>query len=147
MVCLPSGGRVADPHIIPCRKPSFRIAPSQAGDGDRFLERRVYEQTSMTVRASALRFAHPLPYGAIVHDGGIQFVVFSRRATAMRLLLYKSVEDPDPVDIIDFDPDRNRWGDIWSVFIPEVGPGQLYHFQAAGPFDPTGGCVSTARPG
>ena len=93
----------------------------------------------MSDRPSALRFAHPLPYGAIVHDGGVQFVVFSRRATAMRVLLYDTADDPEPAEIIDFDPDLNRWGDIWSVFVPGVGPGQLYHFQADGPFEPDKG--------
>jgi glycogen operon protein len=88
---------------------------------------------------TVLRFAHPLPYGAIVHDGGVQFVVFSRRATAMRVLLYNKVADREPNQIIDFDPDLNRWGDIWSIFIPGVGPGQLYHFQADGPHEPEKG--------
>ena len=40
-----------------------------------------------------LQFTHVLPYGALVHDGGVQFVVFSRSATAMRLLLYDNVDD------------------------------------------------------
>lgn len=93
----------------------------------------------MSDRPSVLRFAHPLPYGAIVHDGGVQFVVFSRRATAMRVLLYDRVNDADPIEMIDFDPDLNRWGDIWSVFVPGVGSGQLYHFQADGPYDPEHG--------
>ena len=93
----------------------------------------------MTDRPSALRFVHPLPYGAIVHDGGVQFVVFSRRATAMRVLLYEAPDDPEPAEVVDFDPDLNRWGDIWSVFVPGVGPGQLYHFQADGPFEPEEG--------
>ena len=88
---------------------------------------------------TVLRFAHPLPYGAIVHDGGVQFVVFSRRATAMRVLLYDKVTDREPEQIIDFDPDLNRWGDIWSIFVPGVGPGQLYHFQADGPHEPEKG--------
>ena len=90
----------------------------------------------MSDRPSTLRFTHPLPYGAIVHDGGVQFIVFSRQATAMRLLLYRNASDPEPTDIVPFDPDLNRWGDIWSVFVPGVGPGQLYHFQADGPFEP-----------
>jgi isoamylase len=93
----------------------------------------------MSDRPSALRFAHPLPYGAIAHDGGVQFVVFSRRATAMRVLLYRSTGDPEPARTIDFDPELNRWGDIWSVFVPGVGPGQLYHFQADGPYEPDEG--------
>jgi len=62
--------------------------------------------------------------------------VFSRSATAMRLLLYYDVKDREPVEIIPFDRDTDRWGDIWSVFVPGVRPGQLYHFQADGPFDP-----------
>ncbi|MEN6450917.1 MAG: glycogen debranching protein GlgX [Thermoguttaceae bacterium] len=93
----------------------------------------------MSDRPSVLRFAHPLPYGAIVHDGGVQFVVFSRRATAMRVLLYENPSDPEPTDQVDFDPELNRWGDIWSVFVPGVGPGQLYHYQADGPHDPEKG--------
>ena len=102
----------------------------------------------MSQRQAALQFTHPLPYGAIVHDGGVQFVVFSRCATAMRVLLYDGVDDREPTDIIDFDPDLNRWGDIWSVFVPGVGPGQLYHFQADGPFEPQhGASLRSARPG
>jgi glycogen operon protein len=84
----------------------------------------------------ALQFTHPLPYGAIVHDGGVQFVVFSRSATAMRVLLYDDVDDREPTDIVHFDPDTDRWGDVWSVFIPGVQPDQLYHFQADGPYEP-----------
>jgi len=93
----------------------------------------------MFQRPASLRFAHPLPYGAIIHDGGVQFVVFSRSATKMRVLLYDSPDQPDPAEIIDFDPDLNRWGDIWSVFVPAVAPGQLYHFQADGPHEPERG--------
>ena len=93
----------------------------------------------MIQRPAELRFTHPLPYGAIVHDSGVQFVVFSRSAHAMRVLLYDKVNDPEPADIIDLDPDLNRWGDIWSIFIPGIGPGQLYHFQADGPHEPKRG--------
>ena len=88
---------------------------------------------------SGLQFNHMLPYGAVVHDNGVQFVVFSRNATAMSLLLYNDVNDREPAEVIKFDTDVNRWGDIWSMFIPEIEPGQLYHFQAGGPFDPSRG--------
>ena len=99
----------------------------------------------MLHRHPALKFTHPLPYGAIVHDGGVQFVVFSRSATAMRVLLYDDVDDREPAEIIDFDPDLNRWGDIWSVFVPGMGPGQLYHFQADGPYEPGHGASGSTR--
>lgn len=84
-------------------------------------------------------FTHPLPYGAIVHEDGVQFVVFSRSATAMRVLLYDRVEDRDPTEVIEFDPDLNRWGDVWSIFVPGLNPGQLYHLQADGPYQPDRG--------
>ncbi len=86
-----------------------------------------------------LQFIHSLPYGAILHDRGVQFVVFSRSATAVRILLYDRVEDTEPADIIPFDPATDRWGDIWSVFLPGLDSGQLYHLQADGPFDPERG--------
>ena len=40
-----------------------------------------------------LQFMHLLPYGAVLHDHGTQFVVFSRSATSMKLLLYDDAED------------------------------------------------------
>jgi isoamylase len=83
-----------------------------------------------------LQFTHFLPYGALVHDGGVQFVVFSRSATAMRLLLYEDSDDREPTEVIEFDRDTDRWGDVWSVFVPGLAHGQLYHFQAEGPWDP-----------
>lgn len=80
-----------------------------------------------------LQFTHMLPYGAVIGDSGVQFVVFSRSATEMRLLLYNDVDDTEPSEILNFDPNQNRWGDIWSIFVPGLQPGQLYHFQATGP--------------
>lgn len=93
----------------------------------------------MLVPHPKLQFSHPLPYGPILHDKGVQFVVFSRSATAMRVLLYDLVTDRDPVDIVELDPSSDRWGDIWSVFVPGIGAGQLYHIQADGPFEPRQG--------
>ena len=86
-----------------------------------------------------LQFTHALPYGAVIHDHGVQFVVFSRSATALRLLLYRTVDDTEPVDVLHLDPQTDRWGDIWSVFVPGIQAGQLYHFQADGPYDPENG--------
>jgi len=98
-----------------------------------------------------LQFSHPLPYGAILRDrgtfhdrgalrdGGVQFVVYSHSATTVRVLLYDAVSDTEPAEVIALDPRTDRWGDIWSILVPGVAPGQLYHFQADGPFDPSHG--------
>ena len=93
----------------------------------------------MPVKTSStptMHFSYPLPYGAVLQDGGVQFSVYSRHATAMRVLLYKRVSDREPFRLIEFNPETDRWGDIWSVFVPNLGHGALYHFQADGPFQP-----------
>ena len=86
-----------------------------------------------------LQFSQALPYGAVLHDKGVQFVVYSRSATAMRVLLYDQVADPFPAEVIALYPAKDRWGDIWSIFVPGLRPGLLYHFQADGPFEPEQG--------
>ena len=80
---------------------------------------------------SSLQFDAPLPYGAILQEStssqpdGVQFVVFSRHATAMRVLLSDTPTDPEPVEVVSFDPTHDRWGDVWSIFIPGLKHGQL----------------------
>ncbi|MBX3432569.1 MAG: glycogen debranching protein GlgX [Pirellulales bacterium] len=93
----------------------------------------------MPVPQRFMQFRYPLPYGAILQDGGVQFAVYSKSAKAMRVLLYRRATDPDPHRVIDFDPVNDRWGDIWSVFVPGLAAGQLYHFQADGPYNPERG--------
>jgi len=82
-----------------------------------------------------LHHAYTLPYGALPREGGVQFTVFSRNATAMRLLLYSHLSERDPSLVLNFDPKQHRWGDVWSMFVPGMKPGQLYHLQAEGPND------------
>ena len=86
-----------------------------------------------------LQFAYQPPFGATLHDTGVQFSVFSRSATAMRLLLYNKVNDREPAEIIEFDRDTDRWGDVWSLTVPGLDAGQLYHLQASGPWAPDQG--------
>lgn len=107
-----------------------------------FLSRRVFVVMPKAARKSSpswVEFSYPLPYGAVLRDGGVQFVVFSRSATAMRVLLYDHVNSPDPSRVIELSPNTDRWGDIWSVFVPGLKAGQLYHFQTEGPFEPSQG--------
>ena len=86
-----------------------------------------------------LQFAYQPPFGATLQDSGVQFSVFSRSATAMRLLLYNKVSDREPAEVIEFDRETDRWGDVWSLHVPGIAEGQLYHFQASGPWDPDRG--------
>lgn len=98
-----------------------------------------FDLRPMTLVHPPLQFSLGLPYGAVLQEGGVQFVVVSKSATAMRVLLYDRVDQRDPSDVIVCNPELDRWGDVWSVFVPGVGAGQLYHFQADGPWDPARG--------
>ena len=93
----------------------------------------------MSMRSPLLNYRCDLPYGAILREEGVQFSVVSRFATGMRLLLYSSVDDTEPTDVINLDPTYYRCGDVWSCFLDGIQPGQLYHFQADGPYDPAAG--------
>lgn len=86
-----------------------------------------------------LRFTRQLPFGAILHDNGVQFVVVSRLAKAMKLLLYNEASDREPSDVIHFNREEHRWGHVWSIFVKGLKAKQLYHFQAEGPFEPEKG--------
>ncbi|WP_182869085.1 glycogen debranching protein GlgX [Rhodopirellula sp. JC639] len=86
-----------------------------------------------------LQFTYQPPFGATLQENGVQFSVFSRSATAMRLLLYNKVTDQEPADVIEFDRETDRWGDVWSLNVKGLEAGQLYHYQASGPWDPAKG--------
>ena len=84
-------------------------------------------------------FSSSIPYGALIRERGVQFAVFSRHAKAVRVLLYDQIEDTEAARTIELDAKRDRWGDVWGTFMPDIAAGQLYHFQADGPFDPDNG--------
>jgi glycogen operon protein len=77
----------------------------------------------------------PMPLGAHAVEGGVNFALFSRHATRVRLELFVSADDLKPARAIELDPGRNRTGDIWHVWIKGVLPGQLYAYRLDGPND------------
>ena len=124
------------------------FAPARSPGTIRSLDRHTQKSRSQTLfeqsqhavsPTSAMRFNYQLPYGAILHDNGVQFVVISRLAKSMKLLLYNKVSDTEPSEIIQFNRDENRWGHVWSIFVKGLKTKQLYHFQADGPFEPERG--------
>lgn len=90
----------------------------------------------MRQNMTTMQSTYQPPFGATTGPIGTQFSVFSRNATSMSLLLYDKVNDREPADVIDFDPLRDRWGDVWTLNVPGLNDNQLYHFQAAGPWEP-----------
>ncbi len=70
----------------------------------------------------------PLPFGATVLRGGINFSVFSKHATAVTLILFFPGES-EPLVEFPFDPYLNRTGDVWHAFLLGLDPGIHYAFR------------------
>ena len=76
------------------------------------------------------------PLGATVQPDGVNFSVYSKNATLVELLLFDSADSLQASRVISLEPREHRTYHYWHVFVPEVTPGQVYGFWAAGPFDP-----------
>ena len=87
-----------------------------------------------------VRAGNPLPIGGAHQQGkGVNFVLFSRHATRVRLEFYQESNDSSPSRVIDFDPVRHRTGDVWHVWVRGVAAGQLYGYRVEGPYSPEQG--------
>jgi isoamylase len=83
---------------------------------------------------------NPLPIGGAHQYGdGVNFVLFSRHATRIRLEFYRNASDSSPSKIIDLDPARHRTGDVWHVWVRGIPSGQLYGYRIEGPYQPEEG--------
>ncbi len=78
----------------------------------------------------------PLPLGAHVRGNGVNFAIFSRHATGVRLDLFDQPGQIEPVRTYILNPARNKTGDIWHIWLEGIRPGQLYGFRIAGPYNP-----------
>jgi isoamylase len=79
------------------------------------------------------------PLGAAVQPGGVNFSVYSKKATSVELLLFDSADAIAPSRLISLDTREHRTYHYWHVFVPDLMPGQIYGFRAVGPFEPTRG--------
>jgi len=72
-------------------------------------------------------------------SGGVNFAVFSKYAEGVRLLLFAHPDDAAPSRVIDLDPNANRTDYYWHVYVPRIGPGQVYAWRITGPHQPADG--------
>jgi isoamylase len=89
----------------------------------------------LTLSTRALESGASAPLGATVLPGGVNFSVFSKHAVLLELLLFDNENAAQPASIIPLD----RTYDYWHVFVPGLGPGQVYAYRAHGAFDPDRG--------
>jgi isoamylase len=81
----------------------------------------------------------PLPLGTHESEGGVNFALFSRHASRVRLELFDHPKDATAARVIDLDPAHNRTGDVWHVWIEGIRPGQRYAYRVDGPYQPKEG--------
>lgn len=78
------------------------------------------------------------PFGATVRDRGVNFVLFSRHARAVSLVLFaEGVEDP--LYEIPLDRTIHKTGDVWHLFVHDLPTDLLYGWRVDGPFAPEKG--------
>jgi glycogen operon protein len=79
------------------------------------------------------------PLGATLENGGVNFCVFSRKASAVELLLFDRTCDTEPARVIRLDAPTHRTYHYWHAFVPGLHAGQVYAYRAVGPVDPARG--------
>jgi glycogen operon protein len=80
-----------------------------------------------------------MPLGIQERGGGVNFAIFSRSASRVRLEFFDHPEDAAPTRVIDLDSVHNHTGDVWHVWVKGIGPGQLYAYRVDGPYEPSEG--------
>jgi isoamylase len=101
--------------------------------------RPLHEYVAEVSEHTDVRSGVPLPFGTFESGGGVNFALFSRHASRVRLELFDRSIDAAPARIIDLDPARNRTGDVWHVWVAGIRSGQLYAYRMDGPYQPEQG--------
>ena len=78
--------------------------------------------------------ATSVPLGAHPRDGGTEFALWAPRAERVELSLVDVRENQTNIDL-----ELNADEGIWSVFVPDVGPGQRYGYRVHGEWNPEEG--------
>ena len=79
------------------------------------------------------------PLGATPRDGGVNFSLYAKDATAVELCLFDSALAPEPAQVVVLEGERYRTYHYWHCFVEGIGPGQVYGYRVHGPWDPSNG--------
>ncbi|HEX4999654.1 MAG TPA: glycogen debranching protein GlgX [Terriglobia bacterium] len=90
----------------------------------------------MKLRSIKARPGNPYPLGATWDGAGVNFAVFSERATKVELCLFESARDRRESSRFTLTEQTDR---IWHIYLPGILPDQLYGYRVDGPFEPAHG--------
>lgn len=115
-----------------------RGVPTEAAAKSSTAPVRIDVYATHNVAGYSIRPGSPLPFGASLVAGGVNFSVFSRHATSCALVLFEpggeqpAAEIPFPADF--------RIGDVFAMTVFDLDPEEFeYGFRVDGPFDPKNG--------
>ena len=80
----------------------------------------------------------PHPLGATPDEEGVNFSVFSDRATAVELLLFGEHDDLEPFLVVQLDPAKHKTFQLWHVYVKGLEPDTHYAYRVDGPRDLSG---------
>jgi glycogen operon protein len=101
------------------------------------LELPVPDRTdTLTDADSEISIGSPFPQGATFDGKGTNFALFSEGAESVELCLFDDGHDLAESSRISI---TERTNGIWHLYLPGVGPGQLYGYRVHGPYDPAKG--------
>jgi glycogen operon protein len=75
----------------------------------------------------------PHPLGATWDGTGVNFALFSERATKVELCLFEGRGRPVETQRI---PLPEKTDQVWHGYFPDIKPGQLYGYRVHGPYEP-----------
>lgn len=101
------------------------------------LELPVPDRTNIPTNADPeISIGSPFPQGATFDGKGTNFALFSEGAESVDLCLFDDGHDLAESSRISV---TERTNGIWHVYLPGVGPGQLYGYRVHGSYDPAKG--------
>jgi isoamylase len=88
------------------------------------------------VRGQSYQPGRPYPLGATWDGKGVNFALFSESSDAIELCLFSHAAEKKETERIKV---RERTKGVWHIYIPGLGPGQLYGYRVHGPYEPKNG--------
>ena len=63
--------------------------------------------------------------GAVPFNDGVNFAVYSKNATKVVLDLFEAADSKQPYTSIEFDPIKNKTGDVWHIYVKGLKKGTI----------------------
>jgi len=93
-------------------------------------------QENPSVLGQSYRPGKPFPQGAMWDGNGVNFALYSAASESAELCLFESPGQAKESQRIRL---RERTNGVWHIYLPGIGPGQLYGYRVHGPYAPNEG--------